>query len=192
MSWKASERLIDLSRRRLDVRDPRDDGGAAVTYDLPDDERATAIRSRQVFDELAKAPMDDADGEPELKTSLMETAMVQCGLKNGKKYAAMFVLSKWAKMRDEPASLNLAEFQAVIERFSSPVRIRNRMRRKVDKYMAHHGFQFANTVDEFTELDYIDACVPRAPSTPVKMDGTIVARSKTWNEILNEPADPEL
>lgn len=141
MAW-TTKRLIDLSQRSM--RSYEKD--VVATVQLPDDARELTIRSSQVFYEMAKAPLDDLGGEPEFNMRSMKDAFDKCGL-NGEKYAPIFDLSKWARKSNGSTSLNLAEFRSVVERFSSPIRISNQMRRRVNDYMTEHGFGFIYTVD---------------------------------------------
>lgn len=183
MTWR-SENLVDLSRRWKRSFNDDDDNDATVspTFELPDDKRGTAIRSCKVFYDMAT--LDTIGKEHELKAVLMEEAMNKCGL-DGKKYTAMYALSKWAGRRK--TVLNLEEFQSVIERFSNPIRIRNRQRQRVDDYMANHGFRFAYTVDEFMEKDNsVDSVLQsEATAAATTIGETAAGRLAAWNEILD-------
>lgn len=141
MAWTTG-RLIDLSQRSKRPYESE----VAPKFQLPDDVHELTVRSRRVFYEMAKAPLDDRDGQPEFNTHLMKRALDKCGL-DGETYAAMYELSKWAKKGYGSNSLSLAEFQSVVERFSGPIRIRNQMRRRVNDYMTDHGFGFVYMVD---------------------------------------------
>lgn len=173
MAWRALERLIGLSRDRAD-----EDGGenAATVSELPEDESSAAVRSRQVFRELAKVPV--AGGEPELNVSRMEEAMNKCGL-DGEACSRMYAVSKWAKTSGALAVLDLAEFQLVVERFSGPARLQRRLRRRVDEYMAERGLRFVYAVDGFQLTD--------APGTSRRTERE--AELRDWDEVLDGLAD---
>lgn len=143
MAWRKSDRLIEISKGLR----PEDSVNRST---LPEDEATLATLSKQVFYSLAQPSLWNADGEPELNASQMEEAMKMCGLKNASVYSRMFVTSKWAKDGDNaPNSLNLTEFQAIVERFARPVRLQKKIRQRVDRYMAENGLGFVHVADDF-------------------------------------------
>lgn len=175
-------RLVDLSRDQ--VVDDRDDNigpAKANAVDLPEDEYSAADRSRQVFYALAEVSEMSPGSEPKLNVSCMEEAMNKCGL-NGKTCSRMFAVSKWSKGSGAIGLLDLAEFQLVIERFSSPVRMQKRLCRLVDDHVAERGIRFVYTVDEYLRTD-----TPKRPGfLQTELRGAAKeAELKDWDELLD-------
>lgn len=152
MAWSGSKRLIDLSRdpdHRDDRRD--DDSHGAERPSLPDDETGTETLARQAFFALAGPPATASHEPPVLmaEPSVVERALRMCSLPDADTYAKMFSVSKWAVARDDgPNALSLPEFLTVVERFSAPVRLRERERRNVQRYMADRGLRFVYAFDD--------------------------------------------
>lgn len=188
--------MICLSRDQPeddDDDDNGDDNWRTAADQLPGDEWSAAKRSRRVFYALAAAPEEDAGGERRLDASRMEEAMWQCGL-DGEACSKMYAVSKWANKSDANAkTLDLVEFQSIIERFSSPVRLERRLRRRVEDHVAERGLRFVYTVDEQLRTDtpaessfgVPSACVVRttARTSPVESE------LREWDELLDGLAD---
>lgn len=152
MAWSGSKRLIDLSRDP-DPRDDRraDESRGAEPPSLPEDKTGTETLARQVFRALAEPPATASHEPPVLvaEPSVLERALRMCGLPEADMYAKMFSVSKWAVARDDgPTALSLPEFLTVVERFSAPVRLRERDRRNVRQYMADRGLRPAYAYDD--------------------------------------------
>lgn len=83
MAWRQLDRLVELSRGHYseDERDDEtlDEAKGAIIDSLPEDETSAAIRSRQVFEAMAKSPLtadsDDVKGVAKLSLPQMEEAM---------------------------------------------------------------------------------------------------------------------
>lgn len=153
MAWSGSKRLIDLSRDPDPGDDRRadDSRGAEPPPSLPEDETGTETLARRAFRALAEPPATASREPPVLvaEPSVLERALRMCGLPDADVYAKMFSVSKWAVARDDgPAALSLPEFVTVVERFSAPVRLRERDRRNVRRYMADRGLRAAYAYDD--------------------------------------------
>lgn len=189
MAWKASERLVHLSRAQQQ-NDDTDKGEkiAAESIVLPDDEASAAIRSRKVFYELATTQFRSHDNEPKMDVSHIKEAMERCGL-DSEKCGRMYEVSKWAKTDINDNTLDLAEFQMIIERFSSPARLQKQLREKVDEYMTGHNLEFVYTVDNILQTDSLQECelLPKVNRTTRR--SMEQAEIKNWDEVLDGLTD---
>lgn len=139
---------MNVSRGVQPPGDEAADAGHAT--ELPENKASAAIRSRLVFHALTgpqpgRMPTGDGGGGERavLDVSRLALAMDMCGL-DGDTYGTMFALSKWARF----ATLDLDEFVTLIERFSSPVRLRDRLRRSVHDYAAGKGLRIVDATRE--------------------------------------------
>lgn len=112
----------------------------------------------------------------------------RCGL-DGKKYSRMYAMSKWMK-KDQFSGLELNEFQWVIERFSSPLRLD--LHGKVQGYMAEHGYRFQHTIDEVSITDNVNNTCRLANSPSVTCRSARAAMKLEWDEIFNRISDVRL
>lgn len=189
MAWKASERLIELSRSRQHDNDINNDESSATnSVELPDDKVSSAIRSQQVFHELATTPFRSHYNEPRIDVSHMKEAMKMCGL-DGDKCGRMYEVSKWAKTDIKDTTFDLTEFQMIIERFSSPARLQKQLRQKVDDYMKRHNLEFVYTVDNILQTDSLQECELLPKVNRMTLRSIKQAEVKNWDEVLNGLAD---
>lgn len=193
MTWRLSERLIDLSRAVQGDRPSANVTNSATddltTYpELPENEVAAAIRSRQVFDLLAKPPLVE-DGRAELDVSLVAEAMSMCGM-NGPSCAAMYAVSQWAPTgpNGEASALDLDAFQFAVERFSAPARLQKRLRKDVEGYVTRRGLRFHHTVNDFMRTDIIVDCDLRRSDEQLNQTNNckLTDRQQYWDAVLDE------
>lgn len=191
MTWRLTERLVDLSRTVWSDRSSADGKPLAKTAEtnvaeLPEDETSAAIRSRQVFDALAKPPLGD-DGRAELDVSRVAEAMSMCGL-DGRSCAAMYALSRWAPTgpNGEASALDLDSFQFAVERFSVPARFQRQLHRDVIEYMSRRGLNYVYVVDKLLRTDVLSGCVRLLPKEQLEnVKKSRENRLKYWDQILN-------
>lgn len=183
MAWNGPKRLIDLSRGpdRRDDRRGDDSNGAERPESLPEDEAGTETLARRAFSALAEPPAT-ANREPPVlmaEPSIVERAFRMCGLHDADTYAKMFSVSKWAVARaDGPNALSLPEFLAVVERFSAPVRLRERERRNVRRYMADRGLRSVYAFDDGRPK-------PDDPETGARTRRDAARRLAVWDDVLD-------
>lgn len=189
MAWKASKRLIELSRtHQHDDDTDKGKSSTANSFELPNDKVSAAIRSQQVFHELATTPFHSHYNEPRIDASHMKEAMEMCGL-DGNKCGRMYEVSKWVKTDIKDTMLDLAEFQMIIERFSSPARLQKQLRQKVDDYMKEHNLEFVYTVDHILQTDNLHACEIKPKTSRMTLRSIKQAEIKNWDEVLDGLAD---
>lgn len=190
MTWRLTERLVDLSRTaRPDRADGKHFGSNAATNfaQLPADETAAAFRSRQVFDVLAKPPLGNG-GRAELDVSRVAGAMSMCGL-DGQSCAVMYAMSRWAPTgpNGEASALDLDAFQFAVERFSLPARLQRQLRRDVEDYMGRRGLRSVHSVEDLVSRDVLYDCgVRRSDERAHVTTRSQTDRSKYWDPVLSE------
>lgn len=180
MTERVSEHLGDFSGE-LPRGSSGDDSNEkfASSAELPADEASATARSRQVFYALADDYVTEPTGlnrnastEPRLSAARFKEALNACGHgpPDDTTHAVMYACSKWAKT--SAATLDLAEFQSAVERFSAPVRLRERLRSTTEKYSARRGLGWFVREVSGENVTYATADNEIAPTDDVSRAGS--------------------